>query len=185
LGEVQRQFPTLSVRSEVIAMQKTIVFKPQNFFLLGKNVRETMPPEEELRALALSYKQRWLAPVIAMVTGLLIDGYCRLAGLKLIDPDWLVPTILTEDQLKPAEVRRWQMVSAIQRNGLAAPDISKGIEEMLKDDPGLTNQAIGQMLGFADASLVTRYQAWRKCVEPIQKVSVDSGLVELPTFVVS
>ena len=38
--------------------QQVIVFRPQSFFLFGKNVRDVYPPEIELRALGESFVKR-------------------------------------------------------------------------------------------------------------------------------
>ena len=58
--------------------------------------------------------------MLAQPDGAVIDGHCRLLGVKLVDPAFLVPTIITEEMLKPAVIAQIQLVSAIQRNGLSA-----------------------------------------------------------------
>jgi ParB family transcriptional regulator, chromosome partitioning protein len=169
-------------------MTKTIEYKQLSFFQFLSNVRDCLPPEDKLRALGESYVKNPHFPVLAQVTGRVIDGECRLRGVALVKPEFLVPTIITDTLLSKEEIVQAQLVTAIHRNELTPQAITKGIAGMLEANPKLTRKEVSERLNFTDASCVTKYMAVYDCIEPVQenyfagKLSVGAvyGISKLP-----
>ena len=131
-------------------------------------------PPEYLRRLADSLLQAQLQPVGALNDYTLIFGNGRVLAARMEPKITHLYAAILDEEISEKEFKRRQAVENFVRNDLSNAEKCKIAVEYAKSAPSMTLKQIAGDLGV-DASMVTRWMAWDRCIELVQQaLSCDS-----------
>jgi ParB family chromosome partitioning protein len=125
--------------------------------------------EAELQPLGLSLGKGQLVPLIARKSGMIVDGERRWRAAKLVGLQTL-DAILIEDTVSAAEVKRIQLVTALQRADLKPYEVFCGFQEWLKSHPGATAKDLAQAIDRSEAA-VSMTLSLSRCIKSVQEAA--------------
>jgi ParB/RepB/Spo0J family partition protein len=144
-----------------------VTTKPLSFFKPDpKQPRKTFD-ENDLRRLGESLRAKQIQPVLTQPDGTIIAGERRYRAACLVGLE-ILEVKIADLQMTEPEVRRWQLVENMLRDGLKAIEQVDGLEELARLNPALSNKELSELLGI-DASMVTRLRSVARCIPAVRE----------------
>ena len=151
-------------------MRKLVKLKARELKPNPFQVRKPRTPAE-LRTLGESVIKGQKVPLIWTPNRVVRDGDGRLAGVMLIDPDFELEGIETDEDLDPSEI---QLITATQKN-LEPYERYKAMTQWMENHPGETAATLADRVGL-DPSTVSRILSLARCIPAVQELAAAGAL---------
>ena len=152
-----------------------IVSKPLAWFRVKSNSRKHFD-EAGLRELGRDLRIRQIQPLVCLPDGTIICGERRYRAAVMEGLIELAVSIIT-DPIAEGEFDRLQLSENLHRKDLNNSEKCEGCVKFARLNPGMTNKQIAEVLNV-DPSLVTRWMAWEKVIEPVRE-ALAAGKISL------
>lgn len=155
---------------------------PKDKFVLRPQIRNH--PQEYLRRLADSILQGQLQPVGALKDYTVNWGNGRVLAGRLEPRITHLWAVILDEEITEREFLRKKAVENFVRNELTNADKCKICVNYAQSEPSLTLKQIAGDLGV-DPSLVTRWMAWEKVIEPVRQALAANKLTLTGMYAIS
>jgi hypothetical protein len=155
--------------------------------ILAINLRLNPGDKEELRRLGASYRKRPIHPIICRTDKTVLDGNRRVLGLRLElgeDSDHKVDCVLTDEDLRPADIIEIQLVTAIHRASLTGWEKWQGCLKLMELHPEWQQVDLANFLNVTPGS-VTHMLSPSKCLPVIQEGLKDGRIALADCYTMS
>ncbi len=154
-------------------MTRQIVRKPTASLKPGSNVRSDLGDEADLRRLGQSLKKGQQTPLLITPLDVILDGYRRhkaavLEGIAELD------CLVVEGNPTPAELKSFQLVSAVHRADLSPYDKAVAVRDIKAATPQ-TGKELAETLDM-DQSSLSRLLALFDCVPEVQEAAREGKI---------
>jgi hypothetical protein len=156
-------------------LKKSVEKRRARVLKTRKQVRNTFPPDPELRSLARSVMKRQLHPLIILSDDTILDGECRWRGLMLENPEFEVDVVVVDRELAPAEVCELQLISAMHSTSLSAYDQALACKAWTDQNPGATAKELAEKID-RDPSMLTRLNSLWKTIPAVVKAAEEGKI---------
>ncbi len=132
---------------------------------LKSNPHQVRQPrtEAELRGLGSSVIKRQEVPLIIRPDHTVIDGDGRRQGVMLIDPEFELECIVTDEELTPAQITEIVLVNAIHRSALKPYEQYVGCNNWFEQNKEGTAAMLAERLDL-HAGTISRIMSLGKCI---------------------
>ncbi|HEY7328620.1 MAG TPA: hypothetical protein VH592_13330 [Gemmataceae bacterium] len=151
---------------------------PKEKFKLRPQTRNHSP--EYLRRLADSLLQGQLQPVGCLKDFTVNWGNGRVLAGRLEQRITHLDAVILDEEISEREFLRRQAVENFVRNDLSNAEKCKICVHYAKSEPSMSLKQIAADLGV-DASMVTRWMAWEKCLQQVQ-AALETEQITLNTM---
>jgi ParB family chromosome partitioning protein len=146
-----------------------VVTKPLEFFHPDPTNPRKDFPQEDLRLLGESLRKKQLVPLLALKSGMIVDGERRWRAAKVIGLASL-DVILLEDSVRPGEVKQMQLISTLQRADLKPWEQFCGFLDWLRENPGKGGKDLAAAIDRSEAS-VSMTLSLSRCAKVVQEAA--------------
>jgi ParB family chromosome partitioning protein len=150
-----------------------LVVKPLSWFKTNPQVRKLFD-ETGLLRLGEALKVKQLQPVLCQPDGTLIAGERRLRAAILVGLTHLEAKV-ADEPLSASDVRIWQLIENMLREGLTGHEQWQGCRELLEINPGWKQKDLAAHLHLTE-SMIVRLLSPSKCSEPWQDALRDGAV---------
>lgn len=154
-------------------MMPQLVLKPLNWFKTNPQVRQQFD-EADLRRLGESLMVKQLQPVLCQPDGTLVAGERRWRAAMLVGMTHLEAKV-ADEPLSVTEVRIWQLVENMLREGLTGHEQWQGCRELLEMNPTWRQKDLAARLHLTE-SMIVRLLSPSKCSGPWQEALRDGAV---------
>jgi ParB/RepB/Spo0J family partition protein len=159
-----------------------ITSKPLSWFKVKSNSRKNFD-EASLRALGKDLRVRQISPLVCLPDGTIVSGERRYRAAILEGLTELNVIIIT-DPITEAEFNRLQLVENLQRQDLSNAEKCAGCVKFARSNQGMNYKQIAEEL-HVDASMVTRWMAWERVIEPVQQALAANAITLQAMYAIS
>jgi ParB family transcriptional regulator, chromosome partitioning protein len=126
-------------------MKKLVKIKARDLKPNPSQVRKPRT-ETELRVLGSSVIKRQLVPLIIRPDNTVLDGDGRREGVMLIDPDFELESIATDEELTPAQATEVVLITALHRTDLKPYETFLACNNWMEQNKGGTVAALAEII---------------------------------------
>jgi ParB/RepB/Spo0J family partition protein len=159
-----------------------ITSKPISWFKVKSNCRKHFD-EASLRALGKDLRVRQISSLVCLPDGTIVCGERRYRAAMLEGLTELNVIIIT-DRITEAEFNRLQLVENLQRQDLSNAEKCLGCVKFARSNQGMNYKQIAEELHI-DASMVTRWMAWERVIEPVQQALAANAITLQAMYAIS
>jgi ParB/RepB/Spo0J family partition protein len=141
-------------------------------------LRQDAGSDEELKALASSFMDRAINPILVRQDGEIMDGNRRLAGILLaFGPEAEVPVCVTDEDITDAVAVEIMLESSEHTKSLTLYEKAVGNQRWLELNPGKSAKDLAHRRNCNPAT-ISRSLALFKCVEAVISAARDGRITE-------
>jgi ParB family transcriptional regulator, chromosome partitioning protein len=132
-------------------------------------------PDIYLRTLGESVITKQIHPLVIRPDGTIIDGDGRHLGVMMLDPNFELECISTDEDLTPAQIIEIQLVTALHRSGLSGYEQYLACKNWTEITPGGKLQDLAVKIG-RDPGMVTKLMSLSDCIDAVKEAAA-AGLL--------